>query len=307
MLAFEDEKNRDQAMLIVGCGDVGRRIAHRAQGRGESVTAVVRSAESAQRLQADGVCASVIDLDRPPESPIGDDHEREIFYFAPPPSEGEKDPRIGNFLAALRPGPEPRIVYISTTGVYGDCQGAWVDETSPAKPSVDRAKRRFDAEQQLLAWRTQGHGTVVLLRVAGIYGPGKLPLARLRKQLPMIAATDAPWTNRIHIDDLVAVCEAAMERGRDGTVYNVSDGTPGNMRDYFDRVADLYGIPRAPAISVEEARRQLSPGMLSYLGESRRLDNRKMLTELGVTLRYPDLDSGLRGVSKALQEDDRNP
>jgi len=294
-------------MLIVGCGDVGRRIAHRAQRRDEAVTALVRSAESAQRLTADGIRALAVDLDRPPQNPIGNGEEREIFYFAPPAGDGAQDPRISNFLTALRPGPNPRIVYISTTGVYGDCQGAWVDETWPARPSVDRAKRRLDAEQRLLTWREQGHGAVVLLRVAGIYGPGKLPLARLQKQVPMITASDAPWTNRIHIDDLVAVCEAAMARGRDGTVYNVSDGTPGNMRDYFDRVADLYGIPRPPAISLDEAQRQLSPGMLSYLGESRRLDNRKMRTELGVELRYPDLESGLRAIQAARREHDDRP
>jgi nucleoside-diphosphate-sugar epimerase len=109
----------------------------------------------------------------------------------------------------------------------------------------------------------------------------------------MIGADEAPWTNRIHIDDLVSVCEAAMARGRDGEVYNVSDGNPGNMRDYFDRVADLLGLPRAPLIRLAEAEGRLSAGLLSYLGESRRLDNRKMLAELGVTLRYPDLRSGL--------------
>jgi nucleoside-diphosphate-sugar epimerase len=110
----------------------------------------------------------------------------------------------------------------------------------------------------------------------------------------MIAADEAPWTNRIHIDDLVSVCEAAMARGRDGEVYNVSDGSPGNMRDYFDRVADLHGLPRAPLIGLAEAQGQLSAGLLSYLGESRRLDNRKMLDELGVTLRYPSLTEGLK-------------
>ena len=197
------------------------------------------------------------------------------------------------FLAALPEGAKPRIVYISTTGVYGDCRGAWVDEHHPANPQVDRARRRRDAELQLLRWRDANRGEVIILRVAGIYGPGKLPLARLEKQVPMVSEAEAPWTNRIHIEDLVVVCEAAMSRGRDGECYNVSDGRPGNMRDYFDRVADAFGLPRAPMISLAEGRDRLSAGLLSYLGESRRLDNRKMVGDLGISLRYPNLASGL--------------
>jgi nucleoside-diphosphate-sugar epimerase len=167
-----------------------------------------------------------------------------------------------------------------------------VDETREANPQVDRARRRWDAEQALRAWRERGGGELVILRVAGIYGPGKLPLARLRKQVPMVAEGDAPWTNRIHADDLVEVCLAAMARGGDGEIYNVSDGRPGNMTDYFNRVADLAGLARPPLISLQQAQQELSPGLLSYLGESRRMDNAK-LRELQVSLRYPDLDSGL--------------
>ena len=280
-------------MLIVGCGDVGTRIAHDARPRGDEVLGLVRTAESAERLRRDGLSAIALDLDRPIEIDTRSWLDREVWYLAPPPSTGTTDPRLTHFLAALPAVEGRRIVYISTTGVYGDCEGAWVDETRPANPQVDRARRRLDAEQQLRAWRAAGDGEVVILRVAGIYGPGKLPVARLEQRTPMVAEKDAPWTNRIHIDDLVQVCEAAMRKGRDGEVYNVSDGTPGNMRDYFDRVADLHGLPRAPVIDLGDASDRLSPGMLSYLGESRRLDNHKMLTELGVRLRYPDLSSGL--------------
>jgi len=280
-------------MLIIGCGDVGRRLARRALARGEKVTGVVRQESSARTLRDLGAHAAVVDLDRPVGAHDIDWHDAQVFYLAPPPTSGTRDPRMTHLLEALPQVPARRLVYISTTGVYGDCAGHWVDESTPPDPQVDRARRRHDAERQLAQWRGAGNGQVVALRVAGIYGPGKLPLERLRRQVPMIAAADAPWTNRIHVDDLVAVCEAAMRHGQDGEVYNVSDGTPGNMRDYFDRVADLYGLPRAPTISLDEARATLSPGMLSYLGESRRLDNRKMLRELQVALRYPDLASGL--------------
>jgi len=280
-------------MLIVGCGDVGRRLAAAAQDRGESVHCIVRSRESADRLLTKGLHAVAVDLDVATPGLAGDWDQRQIFYLAPPPSGSDDDPRMRRFLAALPTTGKHRIVYISTTGVYGDCQGAWVDEQQPPNPQVDRARRRYDAERQLRTWRDAGHGEIVILRVAGIYGPGKLPLERLRKQVPMIGADEAPWTNRIHIDDLVAVCEAAMAHGRDAEAYNVSDGNPGNMRDYFDRVAELYGLPRAPLIALAEARAALSPGMLSYLGESRRLDNRKMLADLGIRLRYPNLEQGL--------------
>ena len=280
-------------MLIVGCGDVGKRIARRARARGQSVSCLVRRAESADLLRSEGIMTLVTDLDDQTPAFSPDVDSRQVFYLAPPPSTGTGDPRMRRLLAALsgdRPG---RIVYVSTTGVYGDCQGAWVDESFPAQPKVARARRRLDAEEQLRAWSAAGRGDIVILRVAGIYGPGKLPLGRLQQQVPMISAAEAPWTNRIHIDDLVTACEAAMAVGRPGEIYNVSDGNPGNMRDYFDRVADLYGLPRAPLISLAEARATLSPGMLSYLGESRRMDNRKLREELGVVLRYPDLSAGL--------------
>lgn len=280
-------------MLIVGCGDVGSRIARATRARGDIVSCLVRSEESCRRLAADGLHAIITDLDQAAPAPSGLENISRIFYFAPPPATGRTDPRMQRFLAALPPGAKPRILYISTTGVYGNCDGAWVDETRPPNPQVERALRRYDAERQLLAWRDAAGGEVVILRVAGIYGPDKLPLERLRKQLPMIAADEAPWTNRIHIDDLVRVCEAAMANGRDGELYNVSDGHPGNMRDYFDRVADLFKLPRAPLVRLAEAEGKLSAGLLSYLSESRRLDNRRMRRELGVTLRYPSLNEGL--------------
>ncbi len=280
-------------MLIVGCGAVGQKIALSARHDGREVRCLVRSNESAERLRQLGLGAVAADLDQPSFELTEDLVADRIFYLAPPPSAGQTDPRMQRFLASLSHGPRPRIVYISTTGVYGDCHGEWVDERRPPHPQVDRARRRRDAELQLLNWRTAGHGEVVILRVAGIYGPGKLPVARLRKGVPMVGEDEAPWTNRIHIDDLVSVCEAAMQRGRDGECYNVSDGNPGNMRDYFDRVADLYGLPRAPLVSLAEGQDVLSAGLLSYLGESRRLDNRKMINELGIRLRYPDLASGL--------------
>jgi nucleoside-diphosphate-sugar epimerase len=281
-------------VLIVGCGYVGRRVAALHLARGEPVVALVRSAASAQALERDGIAAISTDLDGSPAD-LPTRGER-VYYFAPPPERGTTDPRLATFLAGLaRSGQPRRIVYMGTTGIYGDCHGEWVDESRPANPSVDRAHRRWDAECRLREWATTRGGEVVALRVAGIYGPGRLPLDRLRRGLPMVAEHEAPWTNRIHADDLAAVCVAAMDRAPSGAVYNVSDGHPGNMADYFNRVADLAGLPRPPVVRLADADGRLSEGLLSYLRESRRLDNRRMLRELGVTLRYPTLDEGLAG------------
>lgn len=280
-------------MFIVGCGYIGARLARRVRDIGTPVTGVVRSAGSAGTLFEQGIDALQCDLDTQ-RLPAGSTAEAALFYFTPPPGAGESDSRMQRFLAGLSVSGQPRrIVYISTTGVYGDCHGEWVDETRPVNPGVDRARRRWDAERQLRAWQGRTGGELVILRVAGIYGPGKLPLARLRKGVPMVAEHDAPWTNRIHADDLVSTCLLALEKGRDGAVFNVSDGAPGNMTDYFNQVADRAGLPRPPLISLEQAQQMLSPGLLSYLAESRRLSNRRMLDELGVELRYPGLEEGL--------------
>jgi nucleoside-diphosphate-sugar epimerase len=284
---------RQKDTLIIGCGYIGMRVARALQAQGHSVTGVVRSMASSQVLQENNITALQCDLDQQ-TLPAGSTEGQYLFYFAPPPGFGDKDTRIQAFIEQFALTGQPqRIVYISTTGVYGDCYGEWVDETSPVKPQVDRAKRRWHAEQTLQAWRTETKGELVILRVAGIYGPGKLPLARLHKQMPMVAESDAPWTNRIHADDLVAACLVAMQRGENGAVYNACDGTPGNMTDYFNQVADMAGLPRPPVISLHEAKETLSEGLLSYLSESRRLSNRKLCEELGVELRYPSLELGL--------------
>jgi nucleoside-diphosphate-sugar epimerase len=134
---------------------------------------------------------------------------------------------------------------------------------------------------------------VVILRVPGIYAHDRLPIRRLREGLPVLAEADSPFTNRIHADDLARVCIAAMKRGRPGAAYNVSDGHPTTMTDYFNRVADCLGLPRPPVVDRSTARQALSPSMLSFLEESKRLDNRRMREELGVELIYPDLVAGL--------------
>jgi nucleoside-diphosphate-sugar epimerase len=287
-----------KTVLIVGCGAIGRRVAALLTVGRHDVTGIVRSHESVETLAKSGVRAVCFDLDRPDP---GMEHtleqgcrDSDIFYFAPPPPAGEQDPRMQAFLAVLsgKTGVR-RIVYISTSAVYGDCHGAWITESQPLNPTTPRGQRRLDAEQQLRDWCRTHAAQWIILRVPGIYGPGKLPLARLRKGTPVLREVDAPYTNRIHADDLAAICVAAMHSSIANTVYNVSDGHPGNMTDYFFRVADAAGLPRPPAVSREAAQTALSAGMLSFLQDSRRMDNSKLLHELGIQLQYPNLDAGL--------------
>ena len=287
------------AVFIVGCGDIGRRVAALCLTEGQAVTGLVRSASSAAQLRQTGITPLQADLDDP--AALGDVNcaGQAVYYFAAPPAEGETDPRMAHFLACITADRLPqRVVYISTTGVYGDCGGAWITEEQPVNPRTPRGKRRLDAENALRAWSAQTGVPVVILRVPGIYGPGRLPAERIRKALPVLREAEAPYSNRIHADDLARVCMAAMRRGTPGTVYNVADNQPTTMSHYFNRIADTLGLPRPPAVSMSEAREQLTAAMLSFIGESRRIDNRKMREELGVVLRYPDLESGLAALGE---------
>jgi nucleoside-diphosphate-sugar epimerase len=282
------------AFLIVGCGYVGRRLARAELQSGERVTAVVRSAASAARLTAQGVDCLRADLDQALAPGALPTRAAVIYYLAPPPPRGATDPRLGHFLAAIPPAALPaRIVLLSTSGVYGDCRGEWVSEARAPQPQADRARRRLDAEQRLQDWSRRQGVPVVILRVPGIYGPGRLPLERLHSGEPVLREEESPWSNRVHVDDLVRACRAAARHGHPGAIYNVSDGRPSTMTDYFNRVADAAGLPRPPQISLTAADSRLSEGMRSYLAESKRLDNRRMREELGVEPLYPDLATGL--------------
>lgn len=280
-------------MLIIGCGYIGKRVARHYLGGGRQVTGVVRSEESKAVLVAEGIRAVACNLATSPLGTLGLQDER-IFHFAPPSAHGVEDLHTRRLVAAFADAGHPRrLVYISTTGVYGDCGGAWVDETRPPAPVADRARRRWDAEEALRDWSRDSGRELVILRVAGIYGPGRLPLERIRRGLPLVREDESPYSNRVHADDVVAACVAAMDHGAAGGVYNVADGHPSTMTDYFFRVADAAGLPHPPVLSLDEAAESLSQGMMSYMRESRRLSNRRMCEELGVNLRYPHLDAGL--------------
>ncbi len=281
-------------VLIIGCGDIGERVARLERSEGCVVAGLVRSEKSARRLRAAGIQPITVDLDVPASLHNLPVKDAVVYYFAPPPGEGVTDPRMETFVSLLTPSNLPqRIVLISTTGVYGDCHGEWVTEERPPNPQVDRARRRLAAETTLQRWSKTSGVPIVILRVPGIYGPGYLPEERLRSGEPVLREDESPFSNRIHADDLARICIAAARHDHPGVLYNVSDGHPTTMTDFFYRVADVLGIPRPPAITREEARHRLGPGMLSYLEESKRIDNRRMREELDVELMYPELTAGL--------------
>lgn len=293
------EYKPDNSVLIAGCGYIGNRLARLLQAQDYRVTGLVRTRASVERLQASGVPAICIDLDAAAQCAGDVTGFGTVFYLIPPPAQGRVDMRIAEFLRSLATKfPPRRFIYISTSAVYGDCQGEWITEARSVDPTTARGHRRLDAENRVRSWSEPLGVEWVVLRVPGIYGPGKLPLERLRKGTPVLREADSPYTNRIHADDLAGICVAAMHSNHHAAVYNVSDGEPGNMADYFFRVAAAAGLPRPPTVTLAQAQQLLSPGMLSFLQDSRRLDNRKMLRELGVKLQYPNLDAGLESCFK---------
>lgn len=289
-------------VFIVGCGDIGVRIARRIMSSGGHVNALVRSPESAERVCSFGIAPVMGNLDDVESLTALPLAGKLVYFLAPPPGGGPLDTRMRNFCKSVnRENAPAKVIYMSTSGVYGDCGGEWVTEETPANPQTSRAQRRVDAEKTLMAWSRENGVAYVILRVTGIYGPGRLPVARIRQGHPVLLEQDSPPTNRIHADDLAAVCVAAATAA-DGEIYNVSDGNPGTMTQYFNLVADMLGISRPEQVSMEKAEQAMNPMMLSYLKETRRMDNRKMIEDLRVVLQYPDLESGLKNVIEQMND-----
>lgn len=287
-------------LLIIGCGDVARRALPELQRR-YRVTALVRSLDPV--LDSAGVGQIAGDLDDAASlAPLLGRAER-IAHLAPPSAGGTLDTRMRSLLAALAPRGRGamlprRFVYLSTSGVYGDCAGEWVDETRPPNPQTERAMRRLDAERALSDWGERNQVEIAILRVPGIYASDRLPLERLARGTPALRPEEDVYTNHIHADDLAGILVAALESARVGGVYNASDDGPMKMGEFFDLVADRSGLARPPRISREEAARLLPPELLSFMSESRRLSNRRMKAELGVRLRYSTARDGVPGIKE---------
>ena len=235
------------------------------------------------------------DLDRPETLVRIAGLAQDVVHLAPPPGSGTRDTRTINLIRALAKGGSlpQRLVYISTSGVYGDCGGDVIDETRRALPSSDRARRRLDAERQIRAWGAETGVQVSILRVPGIYSAARLPIARLKAGTPALSPARDPYTNHIHADDLARTVLAALSRGRGGRAYNASDDCWMKMGEYFDMVANQFDLPRPPRVSWEVAQTQLSENQLSFMRESRRLANGRLKKELRVRLRYPTAQLGV--------------
>lgn len=259
-------------LLVAGFGDIARRALPALAGRYQ-LTRLSRQYG--------------IDLDRPLEPRTAD----AVLHCAPPPASGPGDPRTANLLSAVRG--VRRIVYISTSGVYGDCGGARVDEARPVNPQSERAQRRVDAERQLERWCIDHGAALVILRAPGIYAAERLPLDPLRSGTPVLRPEDDVYTNHIHADDLAAAAVRSLELDAAPGVYNVADDSELRMGEWMDLVARHAGLPKPPRVPKSRIAEYVSPAVLSFMNESRRLDNRRMKTVLRLALRYPTVHEGL--------------
>jgi nucleoside-diphosphate-sugar epimerase len=291
---------RKPSLLIIGCGDIGLRTARLLHGRFR-IIALTSSPDRLPQLRAAGIRPLIGNLDDRATLVRLGCHAQHLLHLAPPQSAGAADLRTFNLLNALRsqrvgivasgPG-RCHAVYASTTGVYGDWAGQHIDETAVLRAATSRALRRVDAERQLRAAGATGAFRVSILRVPGIYDSGaRSPRERLLKRTPVLAHADDVFTNHIHADDLARACVLALARGRVQRVYNINDDTQLRMGEYFDIAADAMQLLRPPRISRAEAEQTLSPMQMSFMSESRRLDNARMKRELRLKLRYADVSA----------------
>ena len=283
-----------QKVFIAGCGYIGERIAKSCRESGAGVICMVRSPEHAALLESSGYTTIVSSLDAPATLPSLNLSGSILFYLVPPPGGGITDSRARNFIAHVSEiDTFAKIVYVSATSVYGNTGRDVVTEGSPAIPDSAMGKRRLDAETAFLEYGAARNVSVVILRVSGIYGPGRLPLMQISQGQPLLNEDESGPSNRIHADDLTAVCIAAALHGVPGDIFNVSDGHPSSMTSYFNACADALGLPRQPQVTRDEARQAMSPLMFSYVNQSRVVDNSRMLERLNVKLRFATLAEGL--------------
>jgi len=292
MKKFTSQKFKLPRLLIVGCGDVGMRLLPLLRPHFR-VFATTSQPSRCAELRALGAVPLVADLDQPATLRRLAGLASHIVHLAPPPAEGALDRRTRNLTAIL---PEhARLVYVSTTGVYGDCGGLLFDESRPVAPSNARAVRRVDAEQVLRGWARRTGGHLSILRVPGIYAADRLPLKRLQAGTPALIEADDVYTNHIHADDLAAIIARALFRGLPNRVYHAVDDSDMKMAAYFDAVADAHQLPRPPRLPRAELRQVVTPALLSFMSESRRLSNGRIKRELGVRLRYATVAQLLEG------------
>lgn len=280
-------------LTVVGCGYTGRRLLKLCRELGRDLIGTARTEDSLAQIRARGGQALQLDLDAPAaQLPHDCCAGRVLVYMTPPAPAGDTDVRLRRLLDTL-PALPAGLVYLSTTGVYGDTGGAVVTEYTPPAPASERGRRRLDAETAVQRWGDETGVPVRILRVPGIYGPGRLPLDRIREGAPVVRAAEAGPGNRIHVDDLAAACLAAVDYSGPHRVFNLGDGDHASMTEYFLAVAEAAGLPPPPELPLETLLAHVSPAMRSFLVESRRVDTTRMRSALGFAPHYASLADGI--------------
>ncbi len=281
------------SLLCIGFGYCAQGLARHPDLAGWTCAATARTAEKAHSLRAEGIDAQVW----PAETLIADLPPRTHLLISAPPEEAG-DPVLNRYREALLDQREriDWIGYLSTTAVYGDRQGGWVDEASALTPASERGKRRVAAERDWLALAEAGL-PVHTFRLAGIYGPGRGPFEKIRRGTVQRIDKPEQVFGRIHVEDIATTLLASIKRPNPGTAYNVTDDLTCPPQDVIGHAADLLGLPRPPLVPFEQA--QMSPMARSFYGENKRVRNDRIRQDLGVTLAYPTYREGLAAILAA--------
>ncbi len=283
-----DHFNGTESIIVAGAGYTGQRLLKLLTGQSSRIIALSKFSN----LTLPGVESIQIDFDSDSPSRIEVGENARVCYLVPPGSDSTPEVRIKRFFEKVLDSLPVRVVLISTTGVYGNCDGEWVDETWPLNPQTDRALRRLMVEKYCTSWAERYGVSLAILRVAGIYGPGRVPTERLRQGFVLPKSQSGGFSNRIHVDDLAAICATGLAGNATGA-FNVSDGHPLRYRDYFNLVAEVWGLPKADEDDAKVSRNPISPTMRSYLRESRKISNRNLLESFSIELQYPHPRQGL--------------
>jgi nucleoside-diphosphate-sugar epimerase len=297
-----------KTLLIVGCGDIARRVAPLLQ-KHYRIIGLYRSPDGANHLRSHSIIPIYGNLDQPNSLGKLAGIAHLVIHLAPPPNQGLHDHRTTHLLSALARRTKKhvailpqRFIYISTSGVYGNCNGALIDETCSVHPENDRAIRRVDAERQIRNWGKRNHVSVSILRVPGIYAANRLPLTRLREGHPTLIDAEDSYTNHIHADDLARIICAALQHAKPGRIYHTSDDSHLKMGEYFDLIADYFDFSRPLRITRHQAKERISPSMFSFMKESRRLKNSRMKKELYIRLLYPTVLEGIKAAKLEIHQ-----
>ncbi|PXX17132.1 nucleoside-diphosphate-sugar epimerase [Nitrosomonas ureae] len=289
-----------KTLLIIGCGDVALRTVPLLKTH-YRILGLYRNADRADLLRANDIIPIYGNLDCPKSLKKLEGIAHLVLHLAPPPNYGKRDTRTLHLLSALTKKTKTnstilpqRFIYISTSGVYGDCRGDLIDETHPVQPENDRAIRRVFAEKQIRNWGKRNHISTCIVRVPGIYAANRLPLQRLRDGHPTLLDAEDSYTNHIHADDLAQIIFAAIRFAKTNRIYHACDDSHLKMGEYFDLVADYSGLPHPRRITRDQAQEQITPGMLSFMKESRRLRNVRIKKELHISLLYPTVHDGVK-------------